>query len=133
MQNFIPLAIPRQGGKEKDRTALIGRSAVHCAKADCMKHRHAEKILCYFPLFFFLFYIQPADGVLTHSMNLFPMAAMEIISHFTAKLHHKGFKYAAGGVLLILNHISLKILIRSITIPIKLESLPTAGKVPCLC
>lgn len=66
-------------------------------------------------------------------MNLFPMSVMESISHFTAKLHHKAFKYVAGGVLLILNHISLEVLIRSIARPIKpvqLESLPAVGKVP---
>lgn len=69
-------------------------------------------------------------------MNQFPLSVMEIISHFTAKLHHKGFKHTAGGVLLILNHISLKVLkkVHYNTIkPSQLESFPVAGQVPCPC
>lgn len=61
---YPSVAIPREGEKEKDRTALTRRSAVHFAKADCIKYRDAEKILCYFPLFFSFFLAECVHSLL---------------------------------------------------------------------
>lgn len=56
---------------------------------------------------------------------------MESISHLTVKLpHHNVSKYKIGGVLLILNHVSLKVLLRSVTRSIKPPSSQEKPPVP---